>query len=290
MLGRHRSSDKTSSELVTLMMMRAGTAQTTPELVIESLAVDLRRQRRLPSGPVITLDPFLLARNVVDFDLQPSLQCDGYLEAKGASYAQGFRMVVKHDSCEERIRFTIAHEICHTFFYEFVPELKFREHYTDDQEEALCNFGAASFLIPARGVRSRASKLSVSTESLNALAEEYGVSLSTMFIRLRSLGIWKCELSLWRRLSDGTFDLQNLYGGKKIDWRWLDNSVPTSAWEFDKAVTGNSFLRCTSGRGSGCFRPVSYQLSRRGDVLVGLWGSLASKAHCDLPLFDHIPK
>jgi Zn-dependent peptidase ImmA (M78 family) len=27
-----------------------------------------------------------------------------------------------------RQRFTIAHEICHTFFYEIVPELKFKPH------------------------------------------------------------------------------------------------------------------------------------------------------------------
>jgi hypothetical protein len=289
MAAKQRFSDKANSELVMLMMKRAGASRdATPESVIESLATALRRKRRLPGRPVMQLDPFLVARNVVEFNLRADLNCEGYLEAKGHSYAEGFRMVVKRDVCEERMRFTIAHELCHTFFYEFVPELKFREHHKDDQEEALCNFGAASFLMPAEGLRSRAGKMSVSIESLSALAEEYGVSLPTMFLRLRFLRAWKCELSFWRRLCDGTFDIQKLYGGNRIDWRWLDNSVPTSAWELNRAMTGNSFLEWTNNQGSRRLKPVWYQLSRRGDALIGLWGSLAAKAHHGLPLFDGV--
>ena len=286
MIAKQKSSG--NSQLVVLLMSSVPVSQgDTPQSVIEQLTTALRRKSPRPSGPVAQLEPFLVARNVVDLDLRPGLQCDGYLQARGRSYPEGFRMVVKQDTCAERVRFTIAHELCHTFFYEFVPEIKFRVHPTDNQEETLCNLGAASFLMPARGLRSRADKMAVSLESLYALAEEYGVSFPSMFLRLRSLGIWKGELSLWRRLCDGTFDLQRLYGGRKISWRWLDNSIPSSAWNDNRVVTGNSFVECNNRQGSRCFEPVWYQLARRGEMLVGLWGSLTPRIRQrDLPLFD----
>ena len=259
----------------------------TPQSVIEELAASLRRKRPRPSEPVAQLEPFLAARNVVDLSFKRGLQCDGYLVARGQSFPEGFGMVVKQDTCAERIRFTIGHELCHTFFYEFAPEIKFRAHPNDNQEETLCNLGAACFLMPSKGLRGRAHKMAVSIESLYALAEEYGVSSPSMFLRLRSLGMWKGELSLWRRLGDGTFDLQRLYGGRKIPWRWMDNSIPSSAWENDRVVTGNSFVECKDRQGSRCFEPVWYQLMKRGETLVGLWGSLTlGIRQPELPLFD----
>ena len=60
-------------------------------------------------------------------------------------------MGVKADMGEKRMRFTIAHELCHTYFYELVPELKFCDHGPNDEEEAICNQGAAALLIPRGG-------------------------------------------------------------------------------------------------------------------------------------------
>ena len=57
-------------------------------------------------------------------------------------------MLVNKKHPQTRVRFTIAHEICHTFFYEIVPELKFVSHPTDPAEERLCNAGAAALLMP----------------------------------------------------------------------------------------------------------------------------------------------
>jgi len=72
---------------------------------------------------------------------------------------------------------TIAHEACHTFFYELVPELKFIPHERDEDEERLCNWGAAALLMPASSLRRRMKNVAVNLESLDAIAAEYAVSL-----------------------------------------------------------------------------------------------------------------
>jgi len=284
---RHQCSPSSASELVKLFLKRSGVGpDSTAEDAIESLATNLRRRRRFAARPVLRLDPFLAARNVVDFRLSRTLHCDGYLEARGSTFEDGFGMVVKAHVSEERARFTIAHELCHTFFYELVPELKFRSHTTDDQEERLCNLGGAAFLMPAAGLRRRAARVPVSVEGLEVLADEYGVSVCAMFLRLRGLDAWKCELSMWRPLVDHTFKLEKLYGGPSLDWQWSEDSVPSAAWESKGVKAGETFLQYFDDRGVRRVKPVSYQVVRRGNSLIALWGKLRRTGRGILPLFD----
>jgi hypothetical protein len=81
---------------------------------------------------------------VCETEVVPDLPCDGLIEPIGTTYSAGFRMRLKKNAADVRLRFTIAHELCHTFFYELVPEFKFVAHESDDSEERLCNWGAAS--------------------------------------------------------------------------------------------------------------------------------------------------
>ena len=276
-----------NSELVKLFVQRSGSdPRSTPEDVIESLAGDLRRRKRFAARPVLRLDPFLKARNVVDFEVAPILSCDGYLEARGRTFADGFRMVVRRDTSNERVRFTIAHELCHTFFYELVPELKFRSQGADNYEEALCNLGAAAFLMPSRGLRQRATNMPVSIESLELLAEQYGVSIKAMFVRLRALRAWTCEMSVWQRSTKPAFKLQRLYGGRSLDYRWSDDSVPQRVWESGKAGAGPTTLQYFDSENVSRSRAVSCQLVRRGDSLIAIWGDLRKPTRTALPLFD----
>ena len=284
---RHQCSLSSESELVKLFFKRSRAGpNSTPEDAIESLATNLRRTRRFAARPVVHLDPFLAARNVVDFTVSSTLHCDGYLEARGCTFEDGFGMVVKKYVSEERVRFTIAHELCHTFFYELVPELKFHSHSTDDHEERLCNLGAAAFLMPAAGLRRRVERVPVSMEGLEILAEEYGVSVCAMFLRLRGLDAWKCELSMWRPLVDHTFKLEKLYGGPSLDWQWSEDSVPSAAWESKGVKAGETFLQYFDDRGVRRVKPVSYQVVRRGNSLIALWGKLRRTGRGILPLFD----
>jgi len=73
---------------------------------------------------------------------------DGSLEPLGKGFDQGFKLTLNARSPKNRVRFTQAHELCHTFFYQYVPEIKFRPHLEDPGEEQLCNFGAAELLMP----------------------------------------------------------------------------------------------------------------------------------------------
>ena len=162
-----------------------------------------RRKHVKPRGK--QLQRFVRDRNVRETQIVSDLPCDGLIEPLGTAYDAGFRMRLNKNAAGVRRTFTIAHELCHTFFYELVPDLKFVAHKTDEAEERLCNVGAATLLIPAGSIRRAAARLPICLESLDVLAAKYDVSLATMAIRLRSLEVWKSELSLWRRMTNGRF-------------------------------------------------------------------------------------
>jgi hypothetical protein len=230
----------------------------------------LRRRLGLQAAAPPRLEPFLIARNIRDVTTDDTLKADGALAPLGADFSTGFRMVLRRDLPEGRINFTVAHEICHTFFYERVPEIKFSTHPADPEEERLCNRGAEELLMPALDVKRRAKDKAVSLAALQALAADYRVSAPAMLIRLRNLGLWKAELVLWHEMTNGTFAVKRLWGGRMADWRWLDDGIPRAALSAspEKILSGHTFWVVETPRGQG-FRPVVYHVARhRGDVLA----------------------
>jgi hypothetical protein len=128
----------------------------------------------------------------------------------------------------------------------------------------------------------------VCLESLDALAANYGVSLATIALRLRSLDIWRSELSLWRRMTNGRFALDRLYGGRQRDWEWEDEAVLQEAWRSTRPLYGSTFLSYEDSAGSRRYRPVTYQLRRHPQGVLALWGaepSTSNRRH-RLPLFS----
>src|SRR5579863_9075399 len=109
----------------------------------------LRRRIGLLAVATSSLEPFLASRNIAGVAIDDDLKADGALVPLGKEFGAGFRMVLRSDLAEGRINFTVAHEICHTFFYERVPEIKFASHAVDEEEERLCNCGAEEILMPA---------------------------------------------------------------------------------------------------------------------------------------------
>lgn len=70
-----------------------------------------------------------------------------------------------------------------------------------------------------------------------------------MLIRLRNLGLWNAELVLWHQMTNGTFAVKRLWGGKMVDWRRLDTKIPRAALSGEKILTGHNLLgRCNSTR------------------------------------------
>lgn len=245
-------------------------------------------QAQVGSGSrVLEFEPYLAARGVGEIRMDPALPCDGCVEPIGRSYEEGFRLVLKRASAPTRMRFTIAHEICHTFFYEVVPELKFAPHETDSLEERLCNVGAAELLIPADDLHAQASRLAPSLLALEELARDYAVSMEAMALRLRVLRLWESEISFWHRKTGGSFVLDRIYGSR-ADWTWVDQTPLQKAWQAGRSevVQGRTFVDCEDGQHRYWAKRVNFQAKRHGDGIVVLWsGGPFVSAKKDLPLF-----
>jgi Zn-dependent peptidase ImmA (M78 family) len=269
MMAKISSSKLPMSRLVELFVQRCGVPANTPEEVIRTLANRLSAYA-LDRGDLHTLLPM---RHIdQDVALVRDLACDGAIEPKGSTYRDGFRMLLRHGQPGRRLRFTKAHEICHTFFYEFVPELKFCNHTVDFLEERLCNIGAEELLMPIARVNAEAASMPVSISSLESLARRFDVSLSAMLLRLRQAGLWHCELAYWHRMVDGSFVLAQKSGGRKADWQ-IDSSILQDAWEArgTKTESGVTFIYYERNKISAADW-VYYQARRQGNLVLTLWG------------------
>lgn len=127
--------------------------------------------------------------------------------------------------------------------------------------------------MPAASTQRAARPMAVCLESLNRLAKEYSVSLTAMFLRLRSLRLWNCEFSEWHRMTNGTFALEHFYGGKSLPWEWDDKSILNTAWQSNKAAFGHTFVRYEDQRGERYYKPTRFEVRRFGERILALWGA-----------------
>jgi hypothetical protein len=251
-----------------------------------ALIETLRKSAGL-KGRVFSLEPCLKVRKIVEVEYASCLSYDGVIQPLGNDYEGGFKLIVKRDSSPARVRFTIAHELCHTFFYEVVPELKFRNHEVDPSEERLCNIGAAELLIPLRTLKRQAKGLGKSFKSLETLATAFRVSSEAMLLRLRTAGLWESELSVWRLMTGGNFSLHRMIGGRRVEWEWSESHLLRDAWETRRTLSGSTYMEYRDQDGGLRLRAVSYELKRRGDTLLALWGRPSSfRPRPSMPLFE----
>jgi hypothetical protein len=283
-LAENAYSSDSRSELVKLFAERAYGSSTEPSMAMIRLVRQLRRSRPRKE-PARAMEYFLHSRKILRIDHSPDLDCDGIIRPLGNEFNNGFQIAVNSRCTLGRYRFTVAHELCHTFFYELVPELKFRSHGMDEHEERICNLGAAELLMPPNDVRGRVRGLSTSLDSLKHLASAYMVSIEAMLLRLRSLGLWDSELTVWHRMTGGTFSLRRIVGGRKAEWAWSDGSIPQKAWDTGRSLSGRTYVQCATA-GGRLFRDVSFELVRQGMSLISLWSRPLSHPKTPrLPLF-----
>jgi len=246
----------------------------------------LRRRYRGEAGLDERMRFYLTNRKIVSVRIVEQLNSDAALEPIGGLYVHGFNILLTRQRSHTRLRFTLAHEICHTFFYEFVPEVKFVPHEIDTMEERLCDFGAAELLMPTSAVKKTAAESPVCIQSLRALAEQFSVSMTAMFLRLRSLRLWTCVLSEWHRMLNGSFQLVNFYGGKRLPWEWEDPSILNEAWQSQKSSFGSTFVRHEGEQGRHFYFPARFEVQRVGNRIFSLWGTQIERPTCPSPLFD----
>ena len=104
----------------------------------------LHHELRLGGPP---FDPWELAERLNIKVKEQSMALDGYLER---CKDNSFVIYVQRDAAPLRKRFTICHEIAHTFFFDILTKgRKFRQKHQDDpEEEWLCDIAAAELLMP----------------------------------------------------------------------------------------------------------------------------------------------
>lgn len=105
----------------------------------------------------------------------------------------GFHLFVQNNfdriGVSHRVRFTISHEISHTFFYDASqsPPKRLRRAPRDQRLERLCNLGAAEILVPeflllkSVGLQKPLSR----AEEVITLAKNFDVSLEVMIRQLQ---------------------------------------------------------------------------------------------------------
>ena len=123
-----------------------------------------------------------------------------------------------------------------------------------------------------KDVRKRARGKELSLKSLEELASHYQVSLQAIFVRLARLRVWRAELWMWRKMTNGTFAAKRAWGTKEnISYKWYDEEIPNRAFasQDNSTAVGHSFWVSEAPTGLR-FRPVSYETKRRGDEVIVL--------------------
>jgi O-acetyl-ADP-ribose deacetylase (regulator of RNase III) len=123
-----------------------------------------------------------------------------------------------------RVRYSIAHEIAHTFFPDCAEQIRNRSRHDEIagdewQLEAMCNIGAAEILMPF-GSLPDVRKLALTMESMLALREQFDVSMEALLIRIAR--------SSERPLA--MFCASRLEVGRLADRYRVDYSIPSPTW------------------------------------------------------------
>lgn len=222
---------------------------------IDSLLQKYRREAPVPKFP-IDLDLIAKLCGVKDIRLIEMIP-EGVLDVG----AEGFLIFLQSNfsnfpSAGIRQRFTLAHEICHTMFFDHDGSKKPRRRRINEEElESLCNRGAGWLLLPSAWMTARARRDGKirSAASLLDLSKDAEVSLEVVFRRLHE------EAATWIE-SDNSFVLvRNERGQPTVRGisfgPWLAGQFPEpKLWELEAQWLGRARLGLETGaNGSKCF-------------------------------------
>jgi hypothetical protein len=142
-----------------------------------------------------------------------------------AGAGTGVRIEFNPNRSRGRVRYSIAHEIAHTFFPDCAEHIRNRSRHIDLtpdawQLEAICNVGAAELLMPF-GSLPEARKLALDMESILSLREKFDVSMEALLIRIARASEQPLAMFCASQIEDG-----RLSGRYRIDY-----SIVSSAWD-----------------------------------------------------------
>lgn len=154
------------------------------------------------------IDPYALAKlrgviSIVETDIEP----DGLMFELEAGH---FAIQLNKNSPENRKRFTLAHELGHTFFYEVRRSLPRAEELCDTEsklvlgdpeEERLCNVAAREILMPQPQFSALIEQLGYCSRAVLSLAATFGTSVRSAAIRLVELCPYRVMVCEWQKNS-----------------------------------------------------------------------------------------
>jgi len=184
------------------------------ELVLHALQVGW-------AGP--PYDPFKLA-DVLGI---PVVAQEAILDARIVPVgAQRFKIEFNPNRSQGRLRFSVAHEIAHTFFPDCAEAVRNRSHVESDTEdswqvEMLCNLAAAEFLMPI-GSGVMIENETVNIDNILRLQAKYEVSTEAISIKLARITADPCVI----------FTAKSSSKSRPFGYR-IEYSVPSRAATFD---------------------------------------------------------
>jgi len=138
------------------------------------------------------------------------IKADGIISIVEGSGKYSIKLNKNHS--DNRQRFTIAHEIGHTFFFDLEPEISTRARIliedndlsnTNKQEEYLCNVAAAEILMPSKVFSERIRLSGPSSKTIINLSRLFKTSLWATSRRLVELCPFpKLVVALWEYQPD----------------------------------------------------------------------------------------
>ena len=170
-----------------------------PASVFVTKAREILHEARQTKPPI---DPFALARTLgVQVEERP-MNLDGFIEKNDAGQ---FVVVLKSSAASHRKRFTLCHELAHTFFFDDLAHnraFRSQDQY-DPEEERLCNLAAAEMLMPFavfnQDLLNMKEHDSITPNTVFGLMDRYGVSLQAVsnriswIVRDSAFILWRCE-------------------------------------------------------------------------------------------------
>lgn len=161
-------------------------------------AVDALLAQAELSGPPLDLPllgSFRSVRNIHSLVMMEA----GRLVPEGA----GYLIHVNRRHPEGKRRFTVAHEICHTFFKEALSSIQASVDAATglfdirQEEEYLCDVGAGHMLLNPRWLVPMAQSRSASLDCLLEIGDECGTSIEATAFQLAQSGVWPCTFVFW---------------------------------------------------------------------------------------------
>ena len=217
---------------------------------LESLALEQARaliastRDRLPGWDPPPVDPLLLAETLgIPVIETPLGEWDALLVPVPSG---GFRILCNSQVRNaSRRRFSVAHEIAHTFLPDAAESLHMRSeqrevHYTTDaarRVERVCDMAAAELLMPGRAFGAALAEVGLVGAAVPLLAERFGVSLEAAALRIVETSAAPCAVGFFHFAHRPSFRPDGAGGGRRTQ----DPGVERQEYRVKRAFRSRGF-------------------------------------------------